>query len=126
MSSVFVIRNQNGHYLGKQQQWLDGRDRRLLYRTPHRDEAVNVVFELSSKDIYLRAEPLLCELDNSHPVVEAGPPLLLEQAAPEQAVLEHAAPDQVELEPAALESEGLAPEELDQHQPYSPDSADKQ
>ncbi|MEX1669489.1 hypothetical protein AB4876_11255 [Zhongshania guokunii] len=76
MTTIFVIQNQHGHYLGKQQQWLDGRDRRLLFRTAHRDEAVNVIFEQSSKDIYLRAQPLECELDDSkQPIVKAGPPI---------------------------------------------------
>lgn len=74
MSKVFVIQNQHGHYLGKQQQWLDGRDRRLLYRTQHGDDAINTVFELSSKDIWLRASALECELDEQgQPEVEAGP-----------------------------------------------------
>ena len=76
MSQVFVILNQHGHYLGKQKQWLDGRDRRLLFRSPHRDEVVNLVFELSNKDIDLRAEILGCEIDHQQqPLVEAGPPL---------------------------------------------------
>lgn len=82
MSKVFVIRNQHGHYLGKQQNWLDGSDRRLLYRTLRRDEAVNLVFEHSSKDIALRAESLLCEVDkNGQPQVEAGPEIPLAAAA---------------------------------------------
>lgn len=77
MSSIFVIQNQDGHYLSKQGEWVDGRDRRVLFRSPHRDEAVNVVFEHSSKDIYLRAQPLACELDaHNQPTVEAGPPIL--------------------------------------------------
>ncbi len=76
MSHVFVIQNQDGHYLNKQQEWVDGSDRRTLYRTQHRDEAVNVVFEHSSKDIYLRAQPLECEVDDSkQPIVKAGPPI---------------------------------------------------
>jgi hypothetical protein len=76
MSHVFVIQNQDGHYLNKQQEWVDGSDRRTLYRTKYRDEAVNVVFEHSSKDIYLRAQPLECEVDdNNQPIVKAGPPI---------------------------------------------------
>lgn len=76
MPNVLVIQNQHGHYLGKQQQWLDGHDKRLLFRTVHQDEAVNVIFELSSKDILLRATPRECELDDSkQPIVKAGPPV---------------------------------------------------
>ena len=76
MATIFVIQNQNGHYLGKQQQWLDGRDRRALFRTAHSDEVANVIFEQSSKDILLRAQALSCELDDSNqPIVKPGPPI---------------------------------------------------
>ena len=77
MATVFVIQNQYGHYLSKQLEWVDGRDKRVLYRTVHRDEAINVVFEQSSKNIELRAHPLECETDETaHPKVEAGPPIM--------------------------------------------------
>tara|TARA_R110001583_G_scaffold11639_15_gene52456 strand:+ start:802 stop:1128 length:327 start_codon:yes stop_codon:yes gene_type:complete len=77
MATIFVIQNQHGHYLGKQQQWLDGRDKRLLFRTAHSDEVANMIFEQSSKDIHLRAQALACELDESNqPIVKAGPPIL--------------------------------------------------
>jgi hypothetical protein len=77
MATIFVIQNQHGHYLGKQQQWLDGRDKRLLFRTTHSDEVANVIFEQSSKDIHLRAQALACELDdNNQPIVKPGPPIL--------------------------------------------------
>ena len=80
MGTIFVIQNQYGHYLNKQSEWVDGRDKRILYRTVHRDEAVNTVFELSSKDVALRAAPLECEVDeNNHPKVEAGPAIFAPQ-----------------------------------------------
>jgi hypothetical protein len=62
-NSVFVVKNQNGLYLSKQQEWVDGAEAQGLYRTRHRDEAINTVFEVSSRDIYLRAETVICELD---------------------------------------------------------------
>jgi hypothetical protein len=62
-NTVFVVKNQHGQYLSKQQEWLDGTDNQSLYRTRHRDEAINTVFEVSSRDIYLRAESVVCELD---------------------------------------------------------------
>ncbi|WP_295870862.1 hypothetical protein [uncultured Zhongshania sp.] len=77
MATVFVIQNQHGHYLNKQLEWVDGRDKRVLYRTVHRDEAINVVFEQSSKNIELRAHPLECETDETaNPKVEAGPAIM--------------------------------------------------
>ena len=56
MNDVFVIQNQLGHFWGKKKLWLDGSDGRLVLRVKHRDEAVNTLFELSSKDIELRGE----------------------------------------------------------------------
>lgn len=84
MASVFVVKNQSGFYLSKQQEWVDGSDSPVLYRTPHRDEAINTVFEVSSRDIYLRAEALACECDEKgHPRVDVA-------AAPLSATTENA------------------------------------
>lgn len=69
---VFVIRNQQGQFLNKQKEWQDSGDNRSLMRLKYHDEALNVVFELSSKDIYLRAIAVECEQDSSgHPVIIA-------------------------------------------------------
>ncbi len=76
MTKLFIIRNQDGLYLSRQQEWLDGRDRNPLYRTVHRDEAINTVFEVSSRDIALRAEVLACDAD------ARGNPLLGDGAVP--------------------------------------------
>ena len=71
MSNIFVVTNQHGHFINKHKEWVDGRDPKVLFRTAHKDEAINLVFELSSKDIYLRAEAIQVELDdNNQPVVE--------------------------------------------------------
>lgn len=73
MNTVFVVRNQHGLYLTKQQQWSNGADNQSLYRTAHRDEAINSVFEVSSRDIYLRAEAIACELDaKGNPSIEVS------------------------------------------------------
>lgn len=99
MGTVFVIQNQFGHYLSKQSEWVDGRDKRTLYRTVHRDEAVNTVFELSSKDVTLRAAPLECEVDdNSHPKVEQAPAIFEADASqtPDQAAEAKASADDLE------------------------------
>ncbi|MFQ3200629.1 MAG: hypothetical protein ACI9SK_001356 [Zhongshania sp.] len=80
MTTVFVIQNQQGHYLNKQLEWVDGQDRRILYRTVHRDEAINMVFEQSSKNIELRAHPLQCETDESaQPKLESSPVIMNQQ-----------------------------------------------
>lgn len=84
MSTVFVVTNQHGHFINKHKEWVDGRDPKLLFRTPHKDEAINLVFELSSKDIYLRAEAISVELDdNKQPIVEVTAEMPVEET-PEQ------------------------------------------
>ncbi len=70
MDKVFVVKNQQGLYLSKQQEWVNGADSQILFRTAHRDEAINTVFEVSSRDIYLRAEVVACDPDTkNNPVV---------------------------------------------------------
>ena len=66
-----MIRNQLGHYWGKSKEWVDGSEARAVMRAKHRDEAVNTLFELSSKDIDLRGEVIAAELSQrGDPVVE--------------------------------------------------------
>jgi hypothetical protein len=70
MTEFYVVVNQHGHFANKHKEWTDGRDNKLIYRSKHKDEALNLVFELSSKDIYLRAQVLPVELDDKmHPIV---------------------------------------------------------
>lgn len=85
--TVFVIKNQAGQFLNKHQEWVDGDDRQALYRTAHRDEAVNTVFEVSSRDVYLRAEAVACAVDSKGqplpPEVSDAQPDLIPAAAAE-------------------------------------------
>ncbi len=73
MSDVFVIQNQLGHFWGKKKLWVDGSDGRIVMRVKHRDEAVNTLFELGSKDIELRGEICAATLSNrGEPMVEVS------------------------------------------------------
>jgi hypothetical protein len=73
MSEVFVVRNQLGHYWGKSKSWVDGRDARQVARLKHHDEGVNLLFELSSKDVALRGEVVAAQIDErGEPVIEAS------------------------------------------------------
>ena len=95
MNQVFVVSNQNGHFASKQKEWVDGREPKLLFRSPHKDEAINLVFELSSKDIYLRAEATSVDLDEKkQPIVEVTNPIEPEEVPPE-AELPEEAPDEI-------------------------------
>jgi hypothetical protein len=71
MTEVFVVRNQLGHYWGKSKTWVDGSTPKTVMRTPHQDEAINTLFELSSKDIALRGEVIAATLtERGEPDVE--------------------------------------------------------
>ena len=77
MSEVYIVSNQDGYFASKKKEWLDGREPRLLFRSPHKDEAVNIVFELSSKDITVRAAAITTKLDgHKNPIVEVTVPLV--------------------------------------------------
>src|SRR5690554_1728085 len=63
MSDIYLLQNQDKLFLGKQKDWLDGRDRNSLFKTPHKDEAVNQRVEISAKDYTQRITLLLCPVD---------------------------------------------------------------
>ena len=58
MERYFILKNQDGHYWGRAKEWVDGADRTCVAAYKHRDEASNLVFELSSKDFGLRVDVL--------------------------------------------------------------------
>ena len=104
MKQLFVIRNQNQHYLGRHHDWLDGSHRPALFRTEHRDVAVNELFEVNVKDFALRGEIIACEADDKgYPAVEVlnpipdAPPVMDElsatDATPGEAITPDADPD---------------------------------
>jgi len=71
MAEVFVVRNQLGHYWGKKKRWVDGSNPHKVLHSPHQDEALNTLFELSSRDIELRGEVIAVSLgERGDPVVE--------------------------------------------------------
>ena len=63
MNQVFILQNQHQYFLSKSGEWLDGRDGQSLYRTPHKDEALNQMVEVNSKDYMQRIQIVACELD---------------------------------------------------------------
>jgi len=81
MTDVFVVRNQLGHYWGKAKIWVDGSNPRTVMRSRYEDEAINTLFELSSRDIALRGEVLAVALtERGDPIVEPSQFLLREEA----------------------------------------------
>lgn len=77
MTEIFILQNQAKLFLGKQNQWLDGRDLLSLYKTEHKDEAVNQLFEASSKDYTQRIKLVCCAVN------EKGLPIIDPEIMPE-------------------------------------------
>jgi hypothetical protein len=77
MNETFVIRNQLGHYWGKKKCWVDGSRAKKVMLCKHRDEGLNLLVELSARDIDLRGEVLAVETNNKGvPVVTPSEYLL--------------------------------------------------
>lgn len=73
MTDVYVIRNQSGHYWGKSKTWVSGSEPRKVLRAKHEDEAINTLFELSSKDVDLRGSVVSAELsERAEPIIEVS------------------------------------------------------
>lgn len=71
--SVFVIKNQHDLYLGKQQNWLSGKEKNAVYRADHHDEALNYLIEMNAKDISVRGEIIQTQLDEKkQPEIEVS------------------------------------------------------
>lgn len=77
MSEIFILQNQAKLFLGRQNNWLDGRDLNALYKTSHKDEAINQMVEASSKDYTQRIKILSCAPN------EKGLPLIDPELLPE-------------------------------------------
>jgi hypothetical protein len=60
MSELFILQNQDNLFLGKHNNWLDGRDPGALFKTIHKDEAINQMFEASSRDYKQRIKVISC------------------------------------------------------------------
>lgn len=63
MTQTFILQNQDNHFFGKNKEWLDGYDANSLYKTVHKDEAINQMVEISSKDYKQRVKIIACDLD---------------------------------------------------------------
>jgi hypothetical protein len=77
MSELFILQNQHKLFLGKQNNWLDGRDLNALFKSPHKDEAINQMVEASSKDYTQRIKLVVCAVN------EKGLPLIDPEILPE-------------------------------------------
>lgn len=80
MQNLFIIHNQDGYFLGKSGDWLDGREPTQLFRAQHKDEAVNQLFEANHQNVELRLSILECaaktRLIPDIPAEKMPPPIL--------------------------------------------------
>ena len=94
---VFIIRNQLGQYWIRAGEWVDGREPQRILKLKHQDEAVNLLVELSAKDIDLRGEIETVSVnERGEPDVTPSShetPTLAEKAAAEAALRDEAAND---------------------------------
>ncbi|MEW5249474.1 hypothetical protein [Microbulbifer discodermiae] len=64
MTHVYVLTNQHQLFLSKSNEWIDGREAGRLFRSAHKDVAINQMFEANTRDVTLRIELLECPLDS--------------------------------------------------------------
>lgn len=64
MSIVYLLKNQHNHYLDKSGEWVSGEHQKTLYRTAHKDEAINQKVEFSVKNFELRISIFEVSLDD--------------------------------------------------------------
>ncbi|GAA5525862.1 hypothetical protein Maes01_02435 [Microbulbifer aestuariivivens] len=62
MSHVYVLTNQHKQFLSKSNEWIDGRDANRLFRSEHKDVAINQMFEANTRNVNLRIELFECPL----------------------------------------------------------------
>ena len=65
MTKIYLVKNQQ-LYLAKDGQWLEAKEKRKLFFTPHHDVALNTLLETNSQQIDLRLEVFQTELNEQN------------------------------------------------------------
>jgi len=108
---VFVIQNQHGYYLTRQNEWNDGHDAAALFKTPYRDIALNTLIELNAKDIELRGNIVSVALNEKGVPIVAPTDAVSALQAADCAIADTGLEDVTQEEDAAIGStagDGLA------------------
>ena len=111
MTDVFVLCNQHNEYLTKSVEWLGAGDSKTLYRTEHRDEAINQKVELTVKHPELRIKVVKASVANNGRVQIDGAECLPKAEA------------QAEQQVPAEELPALATDDANRAQPHEHDTA---
>ncbi len=120
MNQTFILQNQDKLFFGKSKEWVDGYDANAVFKTPHKDEAVNQMFEITSKDYKQRVKVIACELDEKAlPIIDSEimPAPLPKAPKPPKAG------DDLFAEPAA-EAADDEPDDAEEELSFSADSAE--
>jgi hypothetical protein len=106
MNIIYILQNQHGYYLKKnsldrqkEKEWVDGQDSTMLFRTVHKDEAINMLFETNSQHVDLRIQvkeypvnaknlPIIPKEDLPPPLPKSTPTILLDDGQNETAFTE--------------------------------------
>ena len=110
MNQRFVVSNQHGHYYSKSKTWIDGRDPGRVYCPAYRDEALNTLLEINSRDIDLRG--MIVEVETNSrglPVLTISDVPLPEPDEPETAEQTESEGDDIEEALAADATVSLPP-----------------
>lgn len=91
MAEVFILQNQHQQYLSKQNLWLDGRDPGALFKSLHKDEAINQMVEVNAKDYTQRIKIIAVEQsEKGLPIVPVIGPSIAPTISIDAASLEEA------------------------------------
>ena len=83
MSNVYILQSQNNLYLSKSGDWASGDDSKILFRTQHKDEAINQKVELTVKQPELRVNIGIAQLgDNGKLTLQQAQKVILPEHAP--------------------------------------------
>ncbi len=63
---LFILRDAAGNLLTKDLLWVSDYVVTELFKTPHKDVALNQLLEINASDIELRAQIVACEVDHKN------------------------------------------------------------
>ncbi|MBV1932049.1 MAG: hypothetical protein KUG71_10070 [Porticoccaceae bacterium] len=70
---LFILRDAVGNLLTKDLLWASDCTVTELFRTPHKDVALNQLLEINAGDVELRAQIVACEVDNKNrPIITSS------------------------------------------------------
>ena len=70
---LFILKDAVGNLLTKDLLWASDCEVTELFRTPHKDVALNQLLEINAGDVELRAQIVACEVDNKNrPIISSS------------------------------------------------------